>query len=294
VRLIAHGTPGVVAARADAPAVSLTLPDDDVPTIAVIGAIGPDKGARRIERVVELARKARARVRFVLIGYMDVGHVPWQSQDAVFTLHGRYDPSQLPQLFAHYRVALMLYPSAGPETFSYTLSEAWAAGVPVLVPPIGALAERVEGSGAGFVMTDAQWRDEQAMLDRILALTAPGARASLAAAGARARAVPHATLAAMTDATFAVYTEALAASRGKRAHAPFDNARRRDALGYRAWQPPQIELPVLSAPSAEAPPRFTTRFARAALAIRHTPVGRALYRMTPRPLLDALKARLTP
>jgi len=98
----------------------------------------------------------------------------------------------------------------------------------------------------------------------------------------------------MTDATFAVYTEALAASRGKRAHAPFDNARRRDALGYRAWQPPQIELPVLSAPSAEAPPRFATRFARAALAIRHTPVGRALYRMTPRPLLDALKARLTP
>ena len=33
---------------------------------------------------------------------------------------------------------LVLYPSAGPETFSYTLTEAWACGRPVLVPPIGA------------------------------------------------------------------------------------------------------------------------------------------------------------
>ena len=32
-------------------------------------------------------------------------------------------------------IALVLYPSAGPESFSYTLSEAWTAGRPVLVPP---------------------------------------------------------------------------------------------------------------------------------------------------------------
>ena len=295
VRLIEHGTPGVVAEHAVAPASALALPDDGVPTVAVVGAIGPDKGARRIERVVALAREAHARVRFVLIGYMDVLHEPWQADDAVFTLHGRYDPAELPRLLAHYRVAMVLYPSAGPETFSYTLSEAWAAGVPVLVPPIGALAERVEGSGAGFVMSDAQWRDERAMLDRVLALTAPEARASLAAAGTRARAVPHATLAGMADATFAIYAEALAgASPPARVHLPFDNARRRDALGYRDWRPPQFEVAAPPAPPAEALPGFATRFAQAALAIRHTPVGRALYRMTPRALVDALKARLTP
>jgi hypothetical protein len=34
------------------------------------------------------------------------------------------------------------------------------------------------------------------------------------------------------------------------------------------------------------------RFARRALAMRATPVGRVLYRMTPAPLIDALKSRL--
>src|SRR5207253_2763423 len=86
---------------------------------------------------------------------------------------------------AHYRVKLVIYPSAGPETFSYTLSEAWAAGVPVFVPPIGALAERVAGSGAGWVMTEAQWRDEQAMLERIAALVDDTNRAELDAARTR-------------------------------------------------------------------------------------------------------------
>jgi hypothetical protein len=32
--------------------------------------------------------------------------------------------------------------------------------------------------------------------------------------------------------------------------------------------------------------------ARRALAMRRTPVGRLLYRMTPEPVIDALKARL--
>jgi hypothetical protein len=37
---------------------------------------------------------------------------------------------------------------------------------------------------------------------------------------------------------------------------------------------------------------WLARVARGALAIRHTALGRALYRMAPRPLVDALKARL--
>ena len=81
----------------------------------------------------------------------------------------------------------MLYPSAGPETFSYTLSEAWAAGRPVLVPPIGALAERVQATGAGWVMTDDEWRDEMRMLDRILALVAPARRRAACAPPPRTR-----------------------------------------------------------------------------------------------------------
>ena len=32
---------------------AVLLPRDDVPTVAVLGAIGPDKGARRLERLVD-------------------------------------------------------------------------------------------------------------------------------------------------------------------------------------------------------------------------------------------------
>jgi len=293
--VIEHGIhAGFAPRKTDARTVVL-LPDDDVPTVAVLGAIGPDKGARRLERLVELARASGARVRVVLIGYLDFQHGPWQSPDALLTVHGRYDAADLPALLAHYRVRLVLFPSAGPESFSYTLSEAWAAGVPVLVPPIGALAERVSGSGAGFVMSDDEWRDERAMLARACALTASASRPALRDAGARARATPHATLAGMAEATFAVYEDALARAKPAAGLRPFDRVRVRDALGYVAWRPPALAVQEAPPPTADAEalaPDFATRVARAALAIRHTAVGRALHRLTPQSLLDALKARL--
>jgi hypothetical protein len=276
----------------------LELPDDGMASIAIVGAIGPDKGARRLEQLVALARELDAPVRFVLIGYMDVRQQPWQAADARFTVHGRYETADLPRLFAHYRAALVLYPSAGPETFSYTLSEAWSAGIPVLVPPIGALAERVAETGAGFVMTDAEWRDERAMLERVRALTAPppsAAAAALRASGERARALPQATLKAMADATSDIYDHALSAAVHAVVigHRPFERARVRDALGYRAWQPPVIEPAAAAGVPEPATRGLVARLARQALAIRHTAVGRALYRVTPQTLLDALKSRLT-
>jgi GT2 family glycosyltransferase/glycosyltransferase involved in cell wall biosynthesis len=288
VRLIVHGTSNDFRIDADPSAPALTLPDDGAATIALLGAIGPDKGARRIERLVALARQRNLPLRFVLIGYLDVQHTPWQSDDARFSVHGRYDRHALPALLAHYRVRLVIYPSAGPETFSYTLSESWAAGVPVFVPPIGALAERVEGSGAGWVMTEAQWRDERLMLDRMAMLVDDANRAELEAARARAMSMPHASLAEMADATFAVYEEALAGPTERMAFKPFARARIRDALGYRAWTPPVAQTDI----TTSAPVPLSARVAHAALAIRHTLLGRTLYRVTPQPVLNALKARL--
>jgi glycosyltransferase involved in cell wall biosynthesis len=206
------------------------LPDDEVPTVAVLGAVGPDKGARRLELLADLVRATGARVRFVLIGYMDVQHGPWQSDDAVLTVHGRYDPRELPALFAHYRVSLVAYPSAGPETFSFTLSEAWASKRPVIVPPFGALAERLAGTGAGWVWTHDEWRDEAKMLRRIVTAVAPENAASLAAASECAGLVPQPTLADMARLTLHHYDAAIA-SRAARSTAllPFEWARVRSA-----------------------------------------------------------------
>lgn len=283
--VVPHGVPEQ-AARHAGTRLAVMLPDDDVPTVAVLGAVGPDKGARRIERLVELARARGERVRFVLVGYLDRQHAAWQSDDARFTVHGRYDPRDLPDLLTHYRVSLVLFPSAGPETFSYTLSEAWGSGRPVLVPPIGALPERVVAAHAGWVMTEDEWRDEARMLDRILSLLAPDAAAALARTGSAAAATPRVTLESMAEATLANYARARSAS-PRRPQAPLARARLRDALGYRPWHPP-----VESVAPAEARIAAGRRLAMAALRVRQSSAGPLLRAITPQVLRNALKAKL--
>jgi len=296
VEVVPHGVPAPAAPRTGARSAVL-LPDDDVPTVAVLGAVGPDKGARRLERLVELARVRGARVRFVLVGYLDRQHTAWQSDDARFTVHSRYDPADLPGLLAHYRVALVLYPSAGPETFSYTLSEAWSAGRPVLVPPIGALPERVASTGAGWILSDAEWRDEAAMLDRILSIVAPSGADALQAAARAAAARPHPSLAAMAASTFAIYARTRAAAGAARPR-PLDAARLRDALGYRPWSPPVAPM-AAAAPAgvgdtaSTVAPVVSQRVARFALRLRQSSAGPLLRAVTPSFVRNALKARLT-
>jgi O-antigen biosynthesis protein len=285
VAIIPHGS-GTGTPREDAVYTRLELPDDGVATVAVIGAIGQDKGSHRLDRLVELTRQRRARLRWVVIGYLDRGREQVQSEDAVFTQHGPFDSREIGTLLGHYRARLVAYPSAGPETFSFTLSEAWAAGIPAVVPPIGALAERVAATGGGWVLHDSEWQDEARMLDRIEALLDPKAQDLWADAAARAKAAPQPTIAAMAQATTAVWRDALAKAAIARPAQPIAAKRCLEALHYVPWHPPA------GAPAAS--PRANGKdvlahVARAALAIRHTLPGRLLYRLTPRPLVDALK-----
>jgi GT2 family glycosyltransferase/glycosyltransferase involved in cell wall biosynthesis len=293
VAIVPHGSAQGMT-REDAVRTRIELPDDGFPTVAVIGAIGPDKGARRLERLVELTRERGLRLRWVVVGYLDRGREQWQSADAVFTQHGPFDSREVTALLEHYRVRLVAYPSAGPETFSFTLSEAWAAGCPAIVPPIGALSERVAATGGGWVLSEAEWQDEELTLERIAALLDPAQPAALKAAAARARRAPQPTLAAMAAATSAIYRDALAREPAKLGTAPIAASRCLAALGYRPWSPPHHPRSVVTAAGngVHAPSSALTLLARTALSIRHTLPGRLLYRLTPKPLLDALRQRL--
>jgi GT2 family glycosyltransferase/glycosyltransferase involved in cell wall biosynthesis len=296
VTIIPHGLPPMPVSRTPGMRLGVLMPDDGVPVVAALGAIGPDKGARRIEQLVERIRALDLALRIVVIGYLDVEHGPWQSDDARLTVHGRYEPRDLAAWLAHYRAQFVVFPSAGPETFSYTLSESWRAGVPVVVPPIGALAERVAAVDAGWVLTEREWADDAAMLARIVSLAASDAAAERQRAASNARSAPLATLATMAGQTLERYQAAIAHVQPQPG-TPFTNRRIRDALGYREWKPPlDVGSTVADARSPTAaeiaPAGMMTRFARRALAIRATRMGRLLYRMTPTPLIDALKSRL--
>jgi GT2 family glycosyltransferase/glycosyltransferase involved in cell wall biosynthesis len=292
VAIVPHGSAKGMA-RDDAVRTRLDLPDDGVPTVAVIGAIGPDKGARRLERLVELTRTRGARLRWVVVGYLDRGREQWQSEDKVFAQHGPFDSREITELLEHYRVRLVAYPSAGPETFSFTLSEAWAAGRPAIVPPIGALAERVAATGGGWVLTETEWQDEARMLDRIIALLDPAQASAWEAAAARARRAPQPTLAAMAAATAAIYGDALTRQPAKLAQAAIAASRCLAALGYRSWHPPGSEDAAgAGAGGVRKPNGALALIARTALSLRNTLPGRVLYRLAPKPLLDALRQRL--
>ncbi len=242
---------------------------------------------------MSLARQRGDRVRFVLIGYMDREHGPWQSDDAVFTVHGRYRTRDLPDLFAHYRVQLVMFPSAGPETFSFTLSEAWACARAVLVPPIGALAERVREHGGGWVWTDEEWRSEVRMLDAALARLAPDARPELMRVAAGAARIRTTTLQEMAERTASVYERTLSPTRERAVVPGLDRARLRDALGYRLWYPPipptVAETPVrpANAPGARAP-----ALARWLQWLRASRMWRVLRMLTPHPVRTAVRTRL--
>ncbi|HXX86219.1 MAG TPA: glycosyltransferase [Casimicrobiaceae bacterium] len=289
VEVIAHGS-STDMARADAVKQRFVLPDNGQPVIAVLGAVGPDKGSRRLERLVELTRERALPLRWVLIGYLDTGCEPWQSADAVFTMHGPYDSRELPELLEYYRVRLVAYPSACPETFSFTLSEAWAAGRPVVVPPVGALADRVAATGAGFVISEKEWQSEERMLDRIAALVMTDNGSALEAAAKRARVALLPTVAAMAQRTVSIYRDALRHSAFTRMRPPIAAERCLAALGYVPWRPPPAAAPVLGVPAEEL--GAVAHLARAALRIRHTVPGRVLYRLAPKALVAALKARL--
>lgn len=116
---------------------------------AVLGAIGPHKGARVLEETARLLEGSD--IGIVVIGYLDAQVEPGWRNDRLF-VHGAYGDAQVASLLAAYGAELALFPNQVPESFSYALSDAWAAGLPALAPPDGALGERVRRFGGGWLL----------------------------------------------------------------------------------------------------------------------------------------------
>ena len=118
--------------------------------IAVIGAISRIKGADVLEEVAMLAATAGVALEFHLLGfaYRELKKQP----SAALTVHGAYDEGELPKLLAWLKPDLVWFPALWPETYSYTLSAALAAGLPVVAPDIGSFPERLSARRWSWVM----------------------------------------------------------------------------------------------------------------------------------------------
>jgi glycosyltransferase involved in cell wall biosynthesis len=109
--------------------------------IAILGGGQEHKGGRRLPG---LAAALVARGMHVT-SYGGYGHDHLLALRRVSGVHvrGYYRAGSLPGLLARQRATVALILSAVPESFSLVLSEAWAAGVPVIAPASGAFIERL-------------------------------------------------------------------------------------------------------------------------------------------------------
>lgn len=218
------------------------LPRDAHRHVGVLGAVGPEKGSRRIDAMVERIRERDLPLRIVVIGYTD-RECRFQSDDRVLTVHGPYDRGEVASLCDAYRVDVLAFPSIWPETFCYAMSEGWAAGRPALVPAYGALGDRVSATQAGWTIDPEA--DVDAWLDRLVAVTAPAHADDLAAKAENARAADAAWRAA-PDPIAAVY-----ARFARRGAAAAHAVEARHAIYAAACRAAGVEpLPAARAPAA--------------------------------------------
>ena len=119
--------------------------------VALLGVLSGDKGAAVVSRCMRSLAGSPGAPEFTLLGFVPDEHVGLM---AGVDLHssGLYDPDELPGLIRRARPHVVWFPSASPETYSYTLSEAMAERLPVLVSDVGALPERVSGRQWSWVV----------------------------------------------------------------------------------------------------------------------------------------------
>jgi glycosyltransferase involved in cell wall biosynthesis len=114
--------------------------------IVILGRMAPQKGLGILEKMVDgLAEMAD----LYLVG-CGAGGKPFEGRQGV-TVIPEYEHDALPEIMRGISPHLALLMSTVPETFSYTLSELFALGVPVLASRAGSFADRIRNEATGFL-----------------------------------------------------------------------------------------------------------------------------------------------
>ncbi len=118
--------------------------------VAVIGAIGREKGYEVLLACARDAARRRLALEFVLVGH-SIDDERLLATGCVFVT-GEYEAAEAPALIAAQHAALAFLPSVVPETWCFTLTEAWRAGLRVVAFDLGAQAERIRARGEGVLL----------------------------------------------------------------------------------------------------------------------------------------------
>jgi GT2 family glycosyltransferase/glycosyltransferase involved in cell wall biosynthesis len=156
---------------------------NEILRVAVIGAIGPHKGSLQVQRCAEDAVRRRLPIKFVLFGYTDKREM---FELPTVETTGRYNESDLPLLLERAGCHLSLFPAVWPETYSYTLSQAFYSGIYPVAFDIGAIARRIRAANWGMLLPFALRDQPRSINDALLACEVPPMPDTIAVAGRNA------------------------------------------------------------------------------------------------------------
>lgn len=114
--------------------------------VAFVGVMAEHKGAHVLKFLIKNSKHTK----YHLFGDSEFKELKHNSKNYVY--HGRYQRKNLPELLKQNNIHLVCNLSICPETYSYTLTETIACGIPVISYDLGAVSERIKKYGFGWVL----------------------------------------------------------------------------------------------------------------------------------------------
>lgn len=145
-------------------AVVRPVPDEPA-RVVVLGSINVQKGADLIMALARLNYQQERRFEFHFLGNRPPSFAP-ETFGGVY--HGSYSRGGLQSMLERIRPSFSILAPICEETFSYTLSESWASGIPVFASNRGALRERVTKHGGGWLFDPENVKSFFAGMNKVL------------------------------------------------------------------------------------------------------------------------------
>jgi hypothetical protein len=124
--------------------------------IGLIGWLSPHKGWKNVVETVSKCDPEK--YEFIHIGYSEP-ELPIQVRARIQQV-GRYEEADLLRLIQEAALHVVWFSAIWPESYSYTLSAAIEAALPIAAPKIGAFSERLDGRPLTWLIESYQKADE--------------------------------------------------------------------------------------------------------------------------------------
>lgn len=137
--------------------------------IVFTGRFNRLKGSAILLEVARLCRERGLPIEFHVLGYLEEPVAVQNQRQLPLTVYGNFREEQVHGLLTEIHPHLAWFPFTAPETYSFTLSDAMAHGLPILTVGLGAVPERLDGRPYTWIQppeeaTPGAWTD---IIDRL-------------------------------------------------------------------------------------------------------------------------------